>query len=71
MADDGVLDEAGLSGIRGNHDGLWGLRLDGEGGLGVGLDQSVDWEALGLHRNPLSVHLQRSKQRLNIPSGHL
>lgn len=62
MANDGVLDKAGLSGIRGNHDGLWSLRLDGEGGLAVGLNQGVDRETVSLHRNALSVHLQRSKQ---------
>lgn len=59
MADDGVLDEPGLSTIGGDHHGLGRLGLDGQRSLAVGLDQGVNWEGLGLHRDPLGVHLQR------------
>lgn len=61
MADDRVLDEARLSAIGGNHHGLGRLCLDGQGGLAVCLNQGVNWEALRLHRNPLSVHLHSRK----------
>lgn len=56
MADDRVLDQA--SAARGDHHGLGSLRLDGEGCRAVGLDQRVDREGLGLHRDRLGVHLQ-------------
>lgn len=55
VADDRVLDQAPAA--RGDHHGLGSLRLDGQGGLAVGLHQGVDWEALGLHRDRLGVHL--------------
>ena len=61
VADDRVLDEAAAVG--GDHHSLGCLGLDGQGCLAVGLNQSVDWEALGLHRNPLCVHLHLSKKK--------
>lgn len=48
MADDWVLDEARLPPVGGNHHGLGCLRLDGEGRLGVGLNQGLNREAMGL-----------------------
>ncbi len=55
VADDGVLDET--SAVGGDHHSLGRLGLDGQGRLAVGLNQGVDWEALGLHGYPLGVHL--------------
>lgn len=57
MAENWVLDEARLSTVRGNHDGLWCLRLDGQRTVAVGLDQGVDRETLGVDRDSLGVHL--------------
>lgn len=57
MADDWVLDVVRLAPAGGNHHGLGCLCLDGERCLGVGLNQSLDWEVLGLERNPMGVHL--------------
>lgn len=61
MADDRVLDEARLSAVGGDHHSLSRLCLDGQGCLTVGLNQSVDREALGLHRDALGVHLHSIK----------
>lgn len=61
MADDWVLDETGLPAIGGNHHSLGRLGLDGQGSLAVGLDQGMDWEGLGLHGDPLGVHLHQRK----------
>lgn len=47
MADDRVLDQASI--IGGNHYSLGCLGLDWQRCLAMGLDQGVDWEALGLH----------------------
>lgn len=59
VADDRALNQTSTTG--GNHHGLGCLGLDGQGRLAVGLNQGVDWEALGLHGDPLGVHLQLSK----------
>lgn len=55
MADDRVLDETRLA-TAGDHHSLGCLGLYGHG-LVVGLNQGVDWEALGLHGDPLGLHL--------------
>lgn len=61
VADDRVLDQSSIVG--GNHYSLGCLGLDWQRCLAMGLDQSVDWEALGLHRDPLCVHLCLIKDR--------
>lgn len=43
-----------------NHHSLGCLGLDGQRSLAVGLNQGVNWEALGLHWDPLGVHLHTS-----------
>ena len=57
VANDRVLDETWLPAIGGNHHSLSCLGLDGQGCLAVSLNQGVYREALGLHRDPLAVHL--------------
>lgn len=66
MADDWVLDET--STVGGNHHSLGRLGLDGHGRLAVGLNQGVDREGLGLHGDPLGVHLHLSR-KINIASS--
>lgn len=61
VADDRVLDQSSITG--GNHYSLGCLGLDWQGCLAMGLDQSVNWEALGMHRDPLCVHLHIIKNR--------
>lgn len=61
MADDGILDQSSIVG--GNHDSLRCLGLDWQRCLAMGLDQSVDWKALSLHRDPLCVHLHLIRDR--------
>lgn len=61
VTDDRVLDQSSI--IGGNHYSLGRLSLDWQGCLAMGLDQSVNWEALGLHRDPLCVHLRIIKNR--------
>lgn len=55
MADDRVLDEAGLAAAGCDHHRL-GLGLDGQS-LVVGLDQGVHREAMRLHGDALAVDL--------------
>ncbi|TNN58501.1 hypothetical protein EYF80_031304 [Liparis tanakae] len=59
VADDGALDETGLSAVGGDHHSLGRLGLDGHARLAVGLNQRVDREALGLHGDALGVHLRK------------
>jgi len=59
VADDGALDEMGLSAVGGDHHSLARLGLDGYARLAVGLNQRVDREALGLHGDALGVHLRK------------
>ncbi len=56
VADDRVLDQT--SAIGGNHHSLSCLRLDRQWRLAVRLNQGLYREALGLHGDPLGVHLQ-------------
>lgn len=70
MADDGVLDQTSAAG--GNHHGLVRLGLNGQGCLAVGLNQGVDREALGLHGDPLGVHLHLSQiNKCIVSSQHV
>lgn len=61
MADDRVLDQSSIVG--GNHYSLRRLGLDWQRCLAMGLDQSVDWKALSLQRDPLCVHLHVIRER--------
>ena len=61
MADDRTLDQTPT--IRCDHHSLCCLGLDGQGCLVVGLNQSVDREAMGLHGDPLGVHLHLNEKQ--------
>ena len=61
VADDGALDELRLPAVGGDHHSMGRLRLDGQRRLAVGLNQGVHREALGLHGDPLGVHLHVKK----------
>lgn len=70
VADDRVLDQTSAAG--GNHHGLGRLGLNGQGCLAVGLNQGVDREALGLHWDPLGVHLHLSQiNKCIVSSQHV